>query len=425
VKYSILILYTLVLTACGGGGGSVSSANTPTVSHVLNQTLAQVTTYQNSEATGEIFNTQVADLNGDGLEDVVVSGWAVEPAAYANAVHGKVPVKILIQQTDGTLKDQTDAMLGVGNNMIYGSQRIIIADFDSDGKPDIFLGGFQDSPSLSNQLCCSPVASVMFWNDGAVFTRYDFVDTVWAHAVCIGDLNGDGPSIVMGGTNTYANNIYINNGLRNFTLTHTAQFISSGGACAVVKDANSGNIGIVTTNVGFALVAGYNAVVQIFDRNMNFLNVIGLPGAEGTAHDIVNIVSSNNLLILTDNKLDNGTGSFTALQINAGLSFTNVTSTYFPSQPNNYYFQYYTRSLNINGSPAIYVDNVDSNWNFSTLPDLWILTNGSFQPSMQPQMSTDIGNYSQPTLYKDSDGNLRLLLIQNNNNTFTFYTKPV
>ena len=423
MKSVIPILLTLVLTACGGGGGGSSAVTVTTPpAPPTPPVISQVATYQNADLTGQIFNTAVADLNGDGREDVVVSGWAVEPSTYTNAIHGGVPVKILIQQSDGSLQDQTSTLLP--NNIIHGSQRIIIADFDNDGKPDIFLGGFQDSPSMPAN-CCNPVTSVMFWNDGATFTRDDFNDTVWAHAVCIGALNNNGPSIVMGGTGANANNIYINNGGRNFTLTHTAQFISSGGDCAVVKDTITGNIGIVTTNIGFALVAGYSSVVQIFDSNMNFLNVIGLPGSEGNSHNIVNVIQNNNLLILTDNNSTANNGSFTALQINAGLSFTNVTGTYFPSQTNNYYFQYYTRSLNINGSPAIFVDNVDNNWNFSTLPDLWVLNNGSFQPSMQTQLSSDIAGYVQPTLYKDSSGNLHLLLIQNNNNNFTFYARSL
>jgi len=435
VKYVVLILCTLVLTACGGGDGS-SPATVTTPTPVA--TLTQVTTYQNADLTGEIFNTQVADLNGDGLEDVVVSGWANEPATYTNAIHGKVPVRILIQQTNGTLSDQTDALLGVGNNMIYGSQRIIIADFDGDGKLDIFLGGFQDSPALSHALSANTTTSVMFWNNGATFTRYDFPDLVWAHAVCIGDINGNGlPSIVMGAQSGFSSNIYINNGGRNFTLTHTAQWIASGGQCSIIRDNASGHVAIISGETDYNQLAGYDGVIQIFDSNLNFISIAGLPGSEDPnnynphIHDIVNIINvdlnNDGLmdLVLTDNATDNSNGVFTALINQGNFVFVNQTSTYFPTQTNNYYFQYYTRSLTVNGSLAIYVDNVGANWNFSTLPDLWVLTNGAFQPSMQTQMSADIGNYVQPTLYKDSGGSLHLLLIQNNINNFTFYTKPV
>ena len=437
MKYIVLILYTLVLTACGGGGGGSTSTAITTPSAPVSS-LFQVSTYQNADLTNQIFNTAVADLNGDGLEDVVVSGWANEPASYTNAIHGKVPVRILLQQTDGTLKDQTDSLLGVGNNMIYGSQRIIIADFDGDGKLDIFLGGFQDSPALSHALSANTTTSVMFWNNGATFARYDFPDLVWAHAVCIGNINGTGlPSIVMGAQSGFSSNIYINNGSRNFTWTHTAQWIASGGQCSVIRDNNTGHVAIISGETDYNQLAGYDGVIQVFDSNLNFISIAGLPGSEDPnnynphVHDIVNIINMdlNNDglmdLVLTDNNTGNHNGSFTALINQGNFVFVNQTSTYFPTQTNNYYFQYYTHGLNINGNSAIFVDNVDSNWNFGTLPDLWVLSNGSFQPGMQTQLSLDIGSYVQPTLYKDSGGNLHLMLIQNNNNLFTFYTKPL
>lgn len=344
----------LLIISCGGGGGggAVSSSGAGTT---------QVMTYQNADQVAEVFNTQVADLNADGLEDVVVSGWAVEPTGSTLSPHGKVPVKILIQQTDGTLIDRTEALLGAGNNMIWGSQRIAIADFDNDGKLDIFLGGFQDSPSQLNGLCCSPTASVMFWNNGTSFSRYDFTDTVWAHAVCVDDLYSNGKlDIVMGGTGTNASNIYVNNGNRNFTMTHLPQFVSSGGQCSVVHDASTGNVGIITTNVGYSLVGQYRAVVQVFDQGMNFINSVGLPATQGAlgTHDIVNImqIDINNDgvkdLVLTDNYTDNNDGRFIALINQGNLTFSDQTSTYFPNQSNNLYFQYYTRVMNINGKTA-------------------------------------------------------------------------
>jgi hypothetical protein len=423
----ILLVLVSVLTACGGGGGGGSSpASTPVASSPV-----QAMTYQNADSVGQVFGTQVADLNGDGLEDVVVSGWAVEPAGYSSALHGKVPVRILIQQSNGTLQDQTDALLGAGNNMIWGSQRIIIADFDNDNKLDIFLGGFQDSPALSgNGNCCTPTTSVMFWNNGSNFTRYDFTDTVWAHAVCIGDLYSNGrQDIVMGGSGVYANNIYVNNGSRNFTLTHTNQFISSGGACAVVKDAATGNVGIVTTNIAYAMIAGYNAAIQLFDSNMTFTGHIGLVGAEGNGHDIVNIIQTdlNNDgledLVLTDNKTDNNDGAFTVLINSGNMTYTNQTATYFPNQTNNYYFQYYTRLMDVNGAKSIFVDNVSSNWTFNNMPQLWSLGT-SFQTALQSQLSTAIGSYKQPTLYKTSTG-YSVLMYQGNGSGYTFYTKPL
>jgi hypothetical protein len=444
----LLIIGTIIVgvtvVACGGGGSSVSTGqapSTPTTSApAYSQSLSAVMTYQNTDKNAQVFNTQVADLNGDGLQDIVVSGWTNEPASYTTSPHGKIPVKILIQQANGTLKDQTDILLGAGNNMIYGSQRIVIADFDNDGKPDIFLGGFQDSPSLPNtgaNLCCSPVPSVMFWNNGASFSRYDFAEPVWAHAVCVDDLLGSGRlDIVMGAANNYFNNIYINNGNRSFTMTHISQWIGSGGQCAVIHDATTGNFGIISGNAGYSQVAGYDGVIQMFDRNFNYVGIVGLTGSANPnnsnppAHDIVNIITTDINgdgrpdMILTDNMTDKNNGKLIALINQGGLAFADQTNSYFPNQ-SSAYFEYYTQALTFMGKPAIFLDNVDPSYNFSTQPDLWVLSNGIYQPTSQTQLSNDIGPYWNPTLYQAGNGTFYLLLIQANENNYTFYTKPM
>lgn len=446
MKYAILILYTLVLTACGGGGGGGSNTTTPPSSppaQTYSQTLTTTMTYQNANSVMEVFNTQVADLNGDGLEDVVVSGWADDPTSTTQP-HSKIPLKILIQQSNGTLQDQTDTLLGAGNNAIWGSQRIIIADFDGDNKPDIFIGGFQDSPGATYTEVA--VSSTIFWNNGTNFTRYDFTDLVYGHAVCTGILNNTNlPSIVMGGgPNIHAANanatVYVNNGNRSFTLANLQTSISSGGACTVIHDATSGNNAIISGAKAFGQAVGYDGVIQIFDSNLNLVSSLGLPGTEDPANaspplhtvdNIINIDLNNDGLmdmILTDESSGNSDGYFTALINQGNFVFSNQTSTYFPTQTNNYYFQYYTRNFTLNGLPTIFVDATDNNINS---PNLWQLNKGSFSPYLQNQVSTDIGNYQSPTVYRAGNGNLYLLLIQpntTNNNcpcNFTFYTKPL
>lgn len=439
------ILSILVLSACGGGGGGSSSsggAPTPTPSN----TLTKVMDYQNEAGiTAQVFNTQVGDLNGDGLQDIVVSGWVNEPASYTQTLNHKVPVKILIQQTDGTLLDKTDSLLGAGNNLIYGSQRILIADFDNDGKQDIFLGGFQDSPFKTSN-CCTPVGSVMLWNNGQTFSRSDFADTVWAHAACNFDLRGTGrQDIVMGASSStpaYNNSIYTNNGNRSFTLnrTLTTQYISSGGACSVMKDSATGKIGIITTNLGYvdANAPGYSALIKVYDSSFNYLTTIGLPGSEqvGTPtpapHDIVNIIQMDLNgdgkldLVLTDNKTDASNGSFTALINQGNFSFANKTSDYFASQLSNYNFGYFTSLFNIGGQQSFFVNTNNSSYNFSTTT-IWRLITSAFTTYMAAEMSAAIGStYIQPSIYQTSNGSINMLLIKpNNGQNYSFYTKPL
>lgn len=441
-----ITLSILVLSACGGGGGgggSSSGGGTPTPAPA--SALTKVMDYQNEAGiSAQVFNTQVGDLNGDGLQDIVVSGWVNEPASYTQTLNRKIPVKILIQQTDGTLLDKTDSLLGAGNNLIWGSQRILIADFDNDGKQDIFLGGFQDSPFKTSN-CCNPVGSVMLWNNGPSFSREDFADTVWAHAACNFDLRGTGrQDIVMGASSStpaYNNSIYTNNGNRSFTLnrTLTTQYISSGGACSVMKDAGTGKIGIITTNLGYVDTSapGYSALIRVYDSSFNYLTSVGLPGSEqvGTPspapHDIVNIVqmdlNSDGMLdlVLTDNKTG-GNGAFVALINQGNFTFVNKTNDYFPSQTNNYYFGYFTSLFNIGGQKSFFVNNNNSAYNFSTTT-IWRLISSAFTTYMAAEMSAAIGStYIQPSIYQTSNGSINMLLIkQNNGQNFTFYTKPL
>jgi hypothetical protein len=115
---ALIVIATSLIVGCGGGGGGSAGGGTPSpqISSVMNigSHTNQVTTY----AAG--------DLNGDGLEDVVVSGWNVDSTtAY---------VYVMLQNSDGTLTDKTSQLLA--NNVIEGSQRILIGDFDADGHVD-------------------------------------------------------------------------------------------------------------------------------------------------------------------------------------------------------------------------------------------------------------------------------------------------
>jgi hypothetical protein len=238
----------------------------------------------------------------------------------------------------------------------------------------------------------------------------------------------------MGGTGTNSSDIYVNNGSRSFTMTHLPQFIESGGQCTVIHDASTGNVGIVSTNINYALVAGYTAVLHTFDHNMNFISTTGLPGAQGIigSHDLVNIVQIdlNNDgikdLVLTDNFDDNNDGRFIALINQGNLSFSDQSSTYFPNQANNLTFQYFTRVITISGNTTLFASTVDSTWQFNTLPIMWQLINGSFSTFASSQVLTDVSGYQFPSIYKTNAGiNLLIVKANSDNTQYTFYTRSL
>ena len=418
------------------------------------QTITKVMDYQNEDNAAQIFGTHVADLNGDGLEDVVVSGWAAVPPGFNDTkpIHGKVPVRVLIQQSDATLVDKTSSLIKSGEDMIYGIQRILIADFDSDGKPDIFLPGFQDT---GGDHCCPNLPSVMFWNNGSSFERTDFPEKIWNHAACTGDLLNTGrQDIILAGVfgEVYPNNIYLNNGTRNMLVDHSIanEQISSGGACSVMKDPGSGYTAIINTNYYFkdAKGADFIANILIYDQNFRHIKTIGLPGSEnpggyvpgyqkdGTPNqpDLVNIIQIDlNKDGLMDLVLTNQESlKFVALVNEGDFNFINKTSEYFPTNP-TVHPAFYTRVINVDGFLSIFIANADEDANWATRPSLWSLTNGSFNPYLQEKITADITGYISPTIYQAKNGTFYLLIAKDRyvfdgpsvQRIFTFYTTPL
>jgi hypothetical protein len=196
-------------------------------------------------------------LNGDGLDDVVVSGWNYDSStAY---------IWVLIQNANGTLSDQTSTLLPV--NTTHGGQHVFIADFDNDGKNDIFVPGFIDGSAIV------PTTSVMFWNNGATFSKQDFTEQVMAHGACLDDINGDGKMDILAAGGTNGGVLYINNGNRSFT-TDTATLNNDWFAtCGVIHQAN-GDINILMGNN--RNLNGFNSVVAVYNSNLQLQNYIGV-----------------------------------------------------------------------------------------------------------------------------------------------------
>jgi FG-GAP-like repeat len=257
------ILVTLVLTACGGGPSGGSSS--PPVTS--NTSLHLVTVQQN---VNTIYNTAVGDLNGDGREDVVVSGWlSNNTTSY---------LWVFTQNADGSLSDSTQALLGTHTQP--GTQHVFIADFDSDGHNDIWLPAFRDGSGFVPQ-----GQSVMFWGGAGQFTAQTFPDTVTAHGACIDDVNSDGKlDMVVGG-----GGIYYNQGSRNFVLDNTVlhgnNFFS---ACAVMHQSN-GDVDILLGNNNG--VAGFTDNLNVYNSAMVFQTAIGMAKNTPGVGDLIDAIA--------------------------------------------------------------------------------------------------------------------------------------
>lgn len=374
MKHIIPLLLTLVLTACGGGGGGSGTASS--AASVRSTVLSTI-------RTNTVYTEAVGDLNGDGLDDVVVSGWNSDSAtAY---------VYVFIQNSDGTLTDRTSLL---PNNVIAGSQRVLIADFDSDGHMDIFIPGFGDGSVMTRQ------NSVMFWGSSGSYIRNDWTDNSMAHGACIGDINNDGRTdILIAGSGAW-----INNGGRAFTLNNifTNNYFT---ACAVVKEATSSTVYLANNNS----VAGYKDAIVVYDFSLTAISNTGYQS--DNSYDTIDVVAAD----LTGDGNKDFVISLNGIAINATgprqvLANTGVNTYSYSSTLGSGRSLYYAHRLTINGLDSVFFSGDAQNASV-------------YRGSTQYRSSMFSGNSFDPVNVYQNTSNGKMYMLQLTNGTF--YTQEI
>ena len=143
--------------------------------------------FLNADYTGTIANVIATpfSLDPSGRESVVLSGWANNGGRNAQLV--PVNLAIVKQQADGSMRESTLEL--VADPRSNGTQGIVVADFNADGYPDVFLGPYNEDP-----LVAAP-STVLMSNGSGGLIKQTVADNLCAHDSALTTYKGT-PTII-------------------------------------------------------------------------------------------------------------------------------------------------------------------------------------------------------------------------------------
>ncbi|MCW4011144.1 MAG: FG-GAP-like repeat-containing protein [Candidatus Bathyarchaeota archaeon] len=130
-------------------------------------------------------NLFVADVDGDGTEEMVTGGWAYDVSANGTRISGYAPLKVWSWNGQNITLEHTEKWSG-NLGVVYA------ADIDGDGTTEIITAGnvVDENGSYS--------AALRFWSwDGQTMLLKGSYNGVSASSVCVADVDGDGEQEVV------------------------------------------------------------------------------------------------------------------------------------------------------------------------------------------------------------------------------------
>jgi hypothetical protein len=132
------------------------------------------------KAINFITHTYSQILLPNGRNGLVVNGWSYN--GFDSTTYYPVSAAIFEQNQDGTLTNATSKYFP--DALTSGSQSVIVADFNNDGKSDIFFAAHNESPFVPK-----PSTAYMS-NSKGTFDKVTLNDSVEAHSAFLASYNG-------------------------------------------------------------------------------------------------------------------------------------------------------------------------------------------------------------------------------------------
>jgi hypothetical protein len=295
VGKGILLLATLLLSACGAGGGGGGAPGAGTNASVIPTTVQVASTFLGAKTLAGVFtyyrdgsvntassNIYARDINNDGIDEVFFVAFESQPNTQAN--YSNTSVRIFGWENN-VFKEITSTWLPGISNQVEGVGDLVFGDFNGDGKIDVFLAASTDMDF--------DVTVYALMNIGSSFTKVSLGPARWQHAVASADVNRDGfDDVIVAGYSGFTHYMGSASGLVAYSSLSAinssgiavGDFLGTGTAQAVFVDAGSG---LTDSFI-------YSMSINNVTRQIKFTKTVTLPAprlssAENTtsrSHDI-------------------------------------------------------------------------------------------------------------------------------------------
>ncbi len=140
--------------------------------------------FLSSSYNGQLANTfhSIIQLGPSGQYGLVVSGWGY--SGWPPSLSSAAPVSIAILGPNGAGGVTVDTSDYITDPVTNGAGSVIVADFNGDGRPDIFLAAHNESPFISLN------STAYLSNSNGTFSKVVLSDHVMAHDAILEYVNG-------------------------------------------------------------------------------------------------------------------------------------------------------------------------------------------------------------------------------------------